>query len=477
MKSLNVDFNGSDNGYESSHYSPMSSALSPALSSLRSSAEPEISRMPLFDDPLDSAPNLTMPVDTSSASSSSNENGMDFLEEPHEAENLPFSPKSKSRSMPDLNVDASIKDTGITIDDIASFIQGPDPLDGKWVCLYPDCNKRFGRKENIKSHIQTHLGDRQFICNHCNKCFVRQHDLKRHSKIHSGVKPYPCLCGNSFARHDALTRHRQRGMCIGAFEGIIKKAVKRGRPRKTRPDEEERLDKAARTRQAVAMSATSSSSGFSEQSNPHSPPGGQDLGTSPFNSIPEYLSNSNSSSAMSPETFSYTPPASPHREPINYVSLQHTQLSLSPACRSPSPTLSPMRRSTASASKKSSPLPSNQTSPGQDFEDAYTTPPELSHLSSSPPPSAVSSKYDLDTFSERNSNDGNPADGPQVKAETADLTLPGIDEDVDEMFSTSLSALERNPSVLLMPEFDKLFSSNDIFQDNCDGSDVFFGSP
>ncbi|KAM0794478.1 hypothetical protein BDR22DRAFT_794605, partial [Usnea florida] len=90
-------------------------------------------------------------------------------------------------------------------------------------CLYPHCDKKFGRKENIKSHVQTHLGDRQFQCKDCLKCFVRQHDLKRHANIHSGVKSYPCPCGKGFARHDALTRHRQRGMCIGAFEGTPKK--------------------------------------------------------------------------------------------------------------------------------------------------------------------------------------------------------------------------------------------------------------
>ncbi|EEP82601.1 predicted protein [Uncinocarpus reesii 1704] len=95
----------------------------------------------------------------------------------------------------DASIDASIEETGITLDDIAAYIDGPDLTDNKWICKYEGCNKRFGRKENIKSHVQTHLGDRQFKCNHCNKCFVRGHDLKRHSKIHTGVKPYPCECG------------------------------------------------------------------------------------------------------------------------------------------------------------------------------------------------------------------------------------------------------------------------------------------
>ncbi|RKF72841.1 putative c2h2 transcription factor swi5 [Golovinomyces cichoracearum] len=159
-----------------------------------------------------------------------------------------------------INIEESITETGITVDEIASFISGPDPVDGgKWLCMYPNCRKRFGRKENIKSHVQTHLGDRQFQCPFCKKCFVRQHDLKRHAKIHSGVKPYPCQCGNSFARHDALTRHRQRGMCIGAFEGIVKKAAKRGRPRKNRPEDDKKDDHSPKSYRKNHRSSISSS--------------------------------------------------------------------------------------------------------------------------------------------------------------------------------------------------------------------------
>ena len=131
--------------------------------------------------------------------------------------------------------DGTIAETGVTNDDIEAYIMGPEASDGKWVCTYQACLKRFGRKENIRSHVQTHLGDRQFRCRDCEKCFVRQHDLKRHAKIHTGAKPYPCACGQSFARQDALTRHRQRGNCSGAFQGLARKEpAKRGRPRKQR---------------------------------------------------------------------------------------------------------------------------------------------------------------------------------------------------------------------------------------------------
>ncbi|KAI0394405.1 hypothetical protein F5Y17DRAFT_427758 [Xylariaceae sp. FL0594] len=151
-------------------------------------------------------------------------------------------------SIASIDIEKTKTETGITPDDIQQFIQGPSGPDNKWVCSFESCGKRFGRKENIKSHVQTHLNDRQFQCPACRKCFVRQHDLKRHAKIHTGIKPYPCECGNSFARHDALTRHRQRGMCVGAFEGSVPKNAKRGRPRKERPTTEERREKAARTR-------------------------------------------------------------------------------------------------------------------------------------------------------------------------------------------------------------------------------------
>ncbi|KFH45745.1 Metallothionein expression activator-like protein [Hapsidospora chrysogenum ATCC 11550] len=137
----------------------------------------------------------------------------------------------------------------VPLAEITKHISGPDLADGKYTCTFEGCSKKFGRKENIKSHVQTHLNDRQFECSTCLKRFVRQHDLKRHAKIHTGNKPYNCDCGNSFARHDALTRHRQRGMCVGAFDGSVKKSAKRGRPRKhQRPDMDERREKSERTR-------------------------------------------------------------------------------------------------------------------------------------------------------------------------------------------------------------------------------------
>ena len=158
-----------------------------------------------------------------------------------------------------FDLDTSIASTGISPEEVQRYMGQQDPKTGKWSCLYDGCDKTFGRRENIRSHIQTHLGDRQYRCPECKKCFVRQHDLKRHAKIHSGAKPYRCRCGNGFARQDALTRHRQRGMCVGGFPDAVRRQGKRGRPRKARPDDDERAEKAKKTRRKMAAAASADS--------------------------------------------------------------------------------------------------------------------------------------------------------------------------------------------------------------------------
>ncbi|EPS29946.1 hypothetical protein PDE_04896 [Penicillium oxalicum 114-2] len=159
----------------------------------------------------------------------------------------------------DARVKASVRETGVSNDEINKYISGPDPKDGKWVCLWHDCgNCRFGRKENIRSHVQTHLDDRPYKCDVCEKKFVRGHDLKRHLKTHTGKKPFACRCGASFARQDALTRHRQRDMCVGGYNGHTLKTTRRGRPpKKNRPDLESRQTKSTRTRQRMALKSES----------------------------------------------------------------------------------------------------------------------------------------------------------------------------------------------------------------------------
>lgn len=124
---------------------------------------------------------------------------------------------------------------------VDKYCRGPDK-DGKFECTFEGCTKIFRRRYNVRSHIQTHLCDRPYACDVCPATFVRPHDLRRHMKCHATVKPHVCPCGQSFTRHDALSRHRQRMICVGGIEtpGKPKKVPgRRGRPKSKKEEEEE----------------------------------------------------------------------------------------------------------------------------------------------------------------------------------------------------------------------------------------------
>lgn len=245
-----------DLGYESSSYYT-SDALSPSpmSSPTRETRNTFLEGIDEHHEMMFSQPPALLPT---------SQNSMSINELPLDVDDY-----EQSQMFNDLDVDASLEYTGIAPEEVLRYISEQDAVTSKWTCLYQDCGKVFGRRENIRSHVQTHLGDRQFKCNGCGKCFVRQHDLKRHAKIHSGNKPYKCPCGAGFARQDALTRHRQRGMCVGGFADAVRRQAKRGRPKKNRPEMEDRMDKATRTRRALASAAPSSAgSPYSEARSP-----------------------------------------------------------------------------------------------------------------------------------------------------------------------------------------------------------------
>ncbi|GAB7344361.1 hypothetical protein MBLNU457_2223t1 [Dothideomycetes sp. NU457] len=283
---------GSDycpSSYQSSQVDPMSPAHSPMKpASMRSNSMPTLfEEMPM---PTGLPQNMMASHQLLLSAAENNAYHGYYADSPMI---MPLSPREAI--LANLEVDASIEDTGISAEEVQAYISEQDPADSKWTCLFPECNKKFGRKENIRSHVQTHLGDRQFKCNACGKCFVRQHDLKRHAKIHSGDKPHKCPCGNGFARQDALTRHRQRGVCEGALPGFERREVKRGRPRKNRPDMADRIDKASRARKMDARRGSEQdfygSSSSSVRSDPYTPPYMADTYESAFGLDADHLEN------------------------------------------------------------------------------------------------------------------------------------------------------------------------------------------
>lgn len=367
---------------------------------------------------------------------------------------------ASAASIASINIEDTKTETGVTSEEITQFIQSPDTSEGKWVCLFEDCGKEFGRKENIKSHVQTHLNDRQYQCPTCSKCFVRQHDLKRHAKIHTGIKPYPCECGNSFARHDALTRHRQRGMCIGAFDGVVRKIVKRGRPKKNRPDMETRLEKSARTRRKnnMSVSSMSSFSGYSDSSVANSPEPDFDINDEVMDMGP-IDSSMHGMAALS----SAPMPTMVSRRPA--------------ATMAPSP-------SVASVHSYVSPeaiMDREPASPAKSAASHYNTPPSLTQ-SSSPPPAAL---FTVDPNTAMGSHhhhhhpedmSGMPPGAGMMSSAAINSTLPMTmgqqEEDIMLQFTNDdgLVQLERDPSMLMMSKFEEEFN---MFTNN---DELFFGS-
>ncbi|KAK5995704.1 Metallothionein expression activator [Cladobotryum mycophilum] len=398
-------------------------------------------------------------------------NGFDNQAQPHQfhgdSESETSSPSRGSRhrrtesmasiasaaSIADINIEETRTDTGVTVEEISQYIQSPDTTDGKWTCLFDDCGKQFGRKENIKSHVQTHLNDRQYQCPTCQKCFVRQHDLKRHAKIHTGIKPYPCECGNSFARHDALTRHRQRGMCIGAFDGIVRKVVKRGRPKKNRPDMDTRMEKSAKTRKKnLSVSSISSQSGYSDSSAINSP-------ENDYNMLDDMLDMGIEAEAQKLSSLSSAPmPTMTTHTTSDYAS-------------SPAVSAHSFVAPDAIMEKASRPA-----SPAKSATSQYNTPPELTQSSS--PPAAF---FDLDPNAPAGPDDLSTIVTTGVMMSTAAMggTLPMGLGDQDDLLleftnDDGLVQLDRDPAMIMMPKFDDEFDNAvSMFNHN---EDVFFGS-
>lgn len=108
--------------------------------------------------------------------------------------------------------------------ELDQYWEGPDE-DKVFTCTYKGCGKKFTRRYNVRSHIQTHLSDRPFACSYCPKKFVRQHDLNRHVKGHLEARYCKCPCGKEFARLDAMKKHRERNICIGGVSSTTNNCI------------------------------------------------------------------------------------------------------------------------------------------------------------------------------------------------------------------------------------------------------------
>ena len=94
-------------------------------------------------------------------------------------------------------------------------------------CSY--CDKKFTKRYNWQSHLETHEPSQTFTCSTCGTTCARESDFKRHLKTHMSGNTFTCGgilengqawgCGQSFNRADTLRNHyksKKGRKCIAA---------------------------------------------------------------------------------------------------------------------------------------------------------------------------------------------------------------------------------------------------------------------
>ncbi len=70
------------------------------------------------------------------------------------------------------------------------------------------CEKSFGDRKTLKNHESTHSEIKAHGCDICGAAFKRQFDLRTHYYKHTGEKPFTCSsCGKGFRRKVNLKDH------------------------------------------------------------------------------------------------------------------------------------------------------------------------------------------------------------------------------------------------------------------------------
>ncbi|XP_059618034.1 gastrula zinc finger protein XlCGF57.1-like [Phlebotomus argentipes] len=73
------------------------------------------------------------------------------------------------------------------------------------------CGNGFTQKGSLKQHMHLHTGERPFKCSHCDRSFTQAKTLVNHTRRHTGEKPFTCTeCGVNFRQKDGLKRHMLR---------------------------------------------------------------------------------------------------------------------------------------------------------------------------------------------------------------------------------------------------------------------------
>jgi KRAB domain-containing zinc finger protein len=80
------------------------------------------------------------------------------------------------------------------------------------------CDYKTNEPNCLRSHMLTHMQERNYSCERCGKAYKSKGALTRHMKRHDGPA-FPCtLCGRSYTTKGTLTRHIKRHQNRREFE-------------------------------------------------------------------------------------------------------------------------------------------------------------------------------------------------------------------------------------------------------------------
>lgn len=166
----------------------------------------------------------------------------------HQFPTHPFGPKSRRqqpRWLQGVDERRMRNCSNVLFRVVRARLRGESPLDSASLLVFDvltrSVRRASDRQFNLKGHIRSHNEERPFKCSFpgCEKSesdstvsasyrkvsrvmltdiesdsfrsgFARAHDAKRHSLLHAGKKPFECEnCHRTFARFDALSRHRE----------------------------------------------------------------------------------------------------------------------------------------------------------------------------------------------------------------------------------------------------------------------------
>ncbi|XP_039759118.1 zinc finger protein 891-like isoform X3 [Pararge aegeria] len=97
----------------------------------------------------------------------------------------------------------------ITVEDCCTKLYEQKRLAQKQQCF--TCGKIMSSRFRLKTHLATHLKDKQHSCTYCKKQFTIVENLNAHLRIHTGEKPYHCAtCGETFAQSSGLIVHKRK---------------------------------------------------------------------------------------------------------------------------------------------------------------------------------------------------------------------------------------------------------------------------